>query len=114
MAPRKNAREAVAASSTPSASAAAPSAPVVTKPKASSTGAVTWDRVLQNIYDYYMAETPQRTKLLDVFLAFLAVVGALQFLYCILAGNYVRPSSSSIHIHVSTAKASLHANPPAL
>ena len=36
-----------------------------------------------------MKETPQRTKLVDVFLVFLAAVGALQFLYCILAGNYV-------------------------
>ncbi|EGR50493.1 uncharacterized protein TRIREDRAFT_33342, partial [Trichoderma reesei QM6a] len=45
-------------------------------------------KVLQNIYQYYMKETPQRTKLIDVFLVFIAVVGALQFLYCILAGNY--------------------------
>jgi oligosaccharyltransferase complex subunit epsilon len=37
-----------------------------------------------------MKQTPQRTKLIDVFLAFLAAVGALQFIYCILAGNYVR------------------------
>lgn len=47
-----------------------------------------WAQVFQNLYDYYLAETPQRTKLLDVFLLFLALVGALQFLYCILAGNY--------------------------
>jgi hypothetical protein len=43
-----------------------------------------------NIFDYYQKNTPQRTKLIDVFMAFLVVVGALQFLYCILAGNYVR------------------------
>jgi oligosaccharyltransferase complex subunit epsilon len=56
---------------------------------AKAAGVASWDKVLQNIYDYYMKETPQRTKLIDVFLAFIAVVGALQFVYCILAGNYV-------------------------
>ncbi|KAF4123441.1 oligosaccharyltransferase complex subunit epsilon [Geosmithia morbida] len=89
MAPRKNAREAAAsaAASTVPAAAAPVAAPTQTKPKPTA-GAATWDKVLQNIYAYYMAETPQRTKLLDVFLAFLAVVGALQFVYCVLAGNY--------------------------
>ncbi|KAH8179981.1 DAD family protein [Sarocladium implicatum] len=63
--------------------------PQQTKPALTkATGVASWDRVLQNIYDYYMKETPQRTKLIDVFLAFLAVVGALQFVYCVLAGNY--------------------------
>ena len=91
MAPRKNARETTpAASSTIQAGATtAGPVPVVAKSKPTA-GAANWDKVLRNIYDYYMTQTPQRTKLLDVFLAFLAVVGALQFLYCILAGNYVR------------------------
>jgi oligosaccharyltransferase complex subunit epsilon len=92
MAPKKNAREPtpVAAATTQASTTAAGSVPLAPKPKATSTGAANWDEVLQNIYDYYMTETPQRTKLLDVFLVFLAAVGALQFLYCILAGNYVR------------------------
>lgn len=42
---------------------------------------------------HYLDTTPQRTKLLDAFMAFLVAVGALQFLYCILAGNYVRTQS---------------------
>lgn len=89
MAPRKNAREttpAVASTIQAGTTAAGP-VPVVAK---TTAGAANWDKVLRNIYDYYMTQTPQRTKLLDVFLVFLAVVGALQFLYCILAGNYVR------------------------
>ena len=92
MAPKKNAREPTpaAAATTQASTTAAGSVPLVPKPKATSTGAANWDKVLQNIYNYYMTETPQRTKLLDVFLVFLAAVGALQFLYCILAGNYVR------------------------
>lgn len=75
----------------PSAIQQQPQQPQQTKPALTkATGVASWDRVLQNLYDYYMNETPQRTKLIDVFLAFLAVVGALQFVYCILAGNYVR------------------------
>lgn len=42
-----------------------------------------------------MEKTPQRTKLIDVFMAFLVVVGVLQFVYCILVGNYVSFSSFS-------------------
>jgi oligosaccharyltransferase complex subunit epsilon len=62
-------------------------------PKASKSASVAqsqnWDKVIANIYNHYLESTPQRTKLIDVFMAFLAVVGALQFLYCVLAGNYV-------------------------
>lgn len=36
-----------------------------------------------------MNTTPQRVKLVDVFMAFLVVVGGLQFVYCVLVGNYV-------------------------
>ncbi|KAK0392725.1 hypothetical protein NLU13_2220 [Sarocladium strictum] len=71
------------AATTTTAAAATPK-PVLAK----AAGVASWDQVLQNIYEYYMKETPQRTKLIDVFLAFIAVVGALQFAYCILAGNY--------------------------
>lgn len=56
--------------------------------KASSSNQ-SWDRVVMNVVDHYLKSTPQRTKLIDSFMAFLAVVGALQFLYCVLAGNYV-------------------------
>ena len=52
-----------------------------------------WNQVVLNLADYYTKSTPQRTKLIDVFMAFLVVVGALQFVYCVLAGNYVRTFS---------------------
>lgn len=48
-----------------------------------------WEQVVGNLWDHYVEATPQRTKLIDAFMAFLVVVGALQFLYCVLAGNYV-------------------------
>ncbi|GAB7343499.1 hypothetical protein MBLNU457_1513t2 [Dothideomycetes sp. NU457] len=44
--------------------------------------------ILQGIWNRYVADTPQRTKLIDAFMGFLVVVGGLQFLYCVIAGNY--------------------------
>ncbi|OAA37235.1 Defender against death DAD protein [Metarhizium rileyi] len=92
MAPKKNARDrvttptpAVAAQDVKMAAPAASFPPAKTSGKASRAN---WDEVLLNIYQYYMKETPQRTKLIDAFLFFLVVVGGLQFVYCVLAGNY--------------------------
>lgn len=45
--------------------------------------------VLLGVWNRYVEQTPQRVKLIDVFLAFLIVVGVLQFVYCVIAGNYV-------------------------
>lgn len=42
-----------------------------------------------------MDKTPQRTKLVDTFMAFLVVVGVLQFVYCVIAGNFV--SSTALY-----------------
>lgn len=47
---------------------------------------------MQGVWDKYVSKTPQRTKLLDVFLVFLMAVGALQFAYVVLVGNFVRLS----------------------
>jgi hypothetical protein len=51
---------------------------------------VQWDQIPQTLYNHYINETPQRIMLLDVFLVYLVVVGALQFLHCVIAGTYVR------------------------
>lgn len=106
MPPKKNANKAAAAAAEPApAPPSAPAGPtaaaaipgtMTSQPKAvpntkiSTGGAQNWDKVLANIYDHYVNNTPQRTKLIDVFMVFLVAVGALQFLYCVLAGNYVR------------------------
>lgn len=45
--------------------------------------------VLLGVWNRYVEQTPQRVKLIDVFMVFLVVVGALQFVYCVIAGNYV-------------------------
>ncbi|KPM41768.1 hypothetical protein AK830_g4808 [Neonectria ditissima] len=90
MAPKKNAREPTPslAATTQAGSTAPASVPAPVRPSASKNSAANWDKVLQNICNHYIKETPQRTKLVDVFLLFLVAVGALQFLYCVLAGNY--------------------------
>ncbi|KAK0673301.1 DAD family-domain-containing protein [Cercophora samala] len=58
------------------------------KTSASAPVAQSWDKVVSNLTSHYQKNTPQRTKLVDAFMAFLVVVGVLQFVYCVLAGNY--------------------------
>jgi oligosaccharyltransferase complex subunit epsilon len=41
------------------------------------------------VWDRYVKDTPQRVKLIDVFMTFLVLVGVLQFAYCVIGGNYV-------------------------
>lgn len=45
--------------------------------------------IVQGVWNRYVEKTSQRTKLLDSFMLFLVVVGALQFLYVVLVGNFV-------------------------
>ncbi|KAI0594292.1 defender against death DAD protein [Biscogniauxia sp. FL1348] len=83
MAPKKSA---VAASPAPASTTAVTSSSSSAKTSNSSSQQI--DQVAMNIVQHYQKKTPQRTKLLDLFMAFLVVVGGLQFAYCILAGNY--------------------------
>ncbi|KAI5291090.1 oligosaccharyltransferase complex subunit epsilon [Ascosphaera aggregata] len=41
-----------------------------------------------SVWQHYISETSQRILLLDAYLFFLVVVGAIQFVYCVLVGNY--------------------------
>ncbi|CAF9910655.1 oligosaccharyltransferase complex subunit epsilon [Imshaugia aleurites] len=67
-------------SATSSSSSKSSSAPTQT--------AQTAQTVLFDLWQRYLNTTPQRVKLIDVFMAFLVVVGGLQFVYCVLVGNY--------------------------
>lgn len=71
----------------------------VNKPATSSSGNVRSAQDLQEIgvgmWNKYVDETPQRVKLLDAFLVFLIAVGVLQFVYCVIAGNFVSIPSRS-------------------
>lgn len=71
---------------------------VPTAPAKAAQGSVRWDRVVSDVVSHYVKATPQLTKLIDVFMVYLAVVGAVQFLYCILAGNYVRGITDRISL----------------
>lgn len=71
--------------------------PLSSGPKTLSTNSSVID-IAQHVWQQYAATTPQRTLLLDAFMAFLVLIGVIQFVYCVLAGNYVRrPLSTAIH-----------------
>jgi oligosaccharyltransferase complex subunit epsilon len=76
------------AASTTSAPAAVTPATLSSGPSTLKTNASA-AAIAQHVWEQYLATTPQRTLLLDAFMAFLVLVGGLQFLYCVLAGNYV-------------------------
>jgi len=72
--------------------------------------------VLNNLWKNYVESTPQRVKLIDVFMAFLVVVGALQFVYCVIAGNYpfnafLSGFSATVGQFVLTASLRIQTNP---
>ncbi|KAF1811360.1 defender against death DAD protein [Eremomyces bilateralis CBS 781.70] len=77
MAPRNRAP----AASTPSTPS---SQPTPSRTKTASNP----QHIIHGVWNNYVAKTPQRTKLIDTFMAFLMVVGAVQFAYCVVAGNY--------------------------
>ncbi|KIW07962.1 hypothetical protein, variant [Verruconis gallopava] len=68
------------------------------------------------VWQNYLKQTPQRVKLIDVFMAFLVVVGAIQFVYCVLAGNYpfnafLSGFSATVGQFVLTASLRIQTNP---
>lgn len=89
MAPKR--REVQSDTSTPPASKVkqATASSTVPKPLLSTSANAPAKDIILNIWDNYTTNTPQRTLLLDIFMAFLVVVGGIQFVYCVLAGNYV-------------------------
>jgi hypothetical protein len=68
-------------SSTPSTAPSKPSSSLSNKSSPQDVALHVWDQYLQN--------TPSRTLLLDAFMAFLVLVGGIQFLYAVIGGNYV-------------------------
>ncbi|EPE04766.1 dad family protein [Ophiostoma piceae UAMH 11346] len=87
------ARRSVTPSGAPATAATTTVTPsTTTSTPAPKTTPATSSNAFQNVFDnllqHYLKATPQRTKLLDAFMAFLVAVGVLQFLYCVLAGNY--------------------------
>jgi len=91
---KRNARDITPSSTTSTIS----STPTSSKPqydqKAKNANKSPQDIAL-GIWQNYLDTTPQRTKLIDTFMAFLVLVGVLQFVYCVLVGNFV--SSLSLY-----------------
>lgn len=69
----------------PSSAAAPASSAAPAKKSSSSSQNVEWTSA--TFVSNYVKTTPQRTKLIDLFMAYLMVVGAIQFLYCFV-GSY--------------------------
>ncbi|KAL1609241.1 oligosaccharyltransferase complex subunit epsilon [Nothophoma quercina] len=82
------------------------------KPKSSNDA----QDILQGVWNRYVEKTPQRTKLLDSFMLFLVVVGALQFAYVVLVGNFpfnafLSGFSACVGQFVLTASLRIQTNP---
>lgn len=77
--------------STPSKQASTPSkASIPSKaPTKSSKQTQNIQDIATSIWNRYVDETPQRVKIIDAFMGFLVLLGAVQFFYCVVAGNYV-------------------------
>ena len=76
-------------SSPPSSSLTSAFTPTKSSSSSSSKSPSNAQDVLFGLWNNYLKETPQRVKLVDCFMAFLVVVGGLQFVYAVLGGSYV-------------------------
>ncbi|KAI9835692.1 MAG: hypothetical protein M1819_001869 [Sarea resinae] len=117
----------VSSANTPSKSPTTASAGASTASTTSSAGvskatpnAITQPHTAQEIvlsvWDKYWTTTSQQFKLVDAFMAFLVLVGGLQFLYVILAGNYpfnafLSGFSATVGQFVLTASLRMQTNP---
>ncbi|TVY43523.1 Dolichyl-diphosphooligosaccharide--protein glycosyltransferase subunit, partial [Lachnellula occidentalis] len=86
MAPKRSARDSTPSSTTTTTTQfSSPSVPI---PSSKKAGNQSPQEIALGIWESYLDNTPQRTKLIDIFMSFLVVVGVLQFVYCVIAGNY--------------------------
>ncbi|RPB10138.1 defender against death DAD protein [Morchella conica CCBAS932] len=115
MAPKKNSTSTV---NTPAPST--PSAPATTAAsalsKASASSSNNPFTIFSKVYQNYTSTTAQRTKLIDAFLGFLVITGVLQFIYCVIAGNYpfnafLAGFSATVGQFVLTASLRIQSNP---
>jgi oligosaccharyltransferase complex subunit epsilon len=88
MAPKRAANAPSAPSPSTSAFSSSASTTLSSGPKTLSANSSVPD-IAVHVWQQYLTTTPQRTLLLDAFMAFLVLVGGVQFAYCVLAGNYV-------------------------
>jgi oligosaccharyltransferase complex subunit epsilon len=91
MAPKRSAREPTPSSTSTTHLPSTTTGSVALSSKASlkANSNQSAQQIAVGIWQDYVDTTPQRTKLIDVFMAFLVAVGVLQFVYCVIVGNYV-------------------------
>ncbi|KAK9374766.1 DAD family-domain-containing protein [Lipomyces chichibuensis] len=124
MAPKRTPRQAVAktgavssspslATESPATSGASTSAAsrIPALPTAADTSAIVYQA-----WNSYVTDTPRKLKLVDAFMVFLVAVGLIQFVYCILVGNYpfnafLSGFSITVGQFVLTASLRMQANP---
>ncbi|KAI9680035.1 MAG: oligosaccharyltransferase complex subunit epsilon [Caeruleum heppii] len=127
MAPRRSANPSSStSSSTPSQSQSSiTSTPISTPSKTRpSTSTTTTDpssptdatQILTNLWKKYQETTTQRVKLLDAFMGFLVLLGAVQFVYCVVGGGYpfnafLSGFSATVGQFVLTASLRIQTNP---
>ncbi|KAL6251885.1 oligosaccharyltransferase complex subunit epsilon [Rhinocladiella similis] len=80
--PPPAARTASGSISTPSVTPSKPLTATSLSPRSSP------QEIIVHVWNRYLQDTPSRMMLLDAFMAWLVVVGGIQFVYCVLAGNY--------------------------
>ncbi|TIA43284.1 defender against death DAD protein [Aureobasidium pullulans] len=130
MAPKKNAAAPAPSQIPPStakpshgqtSASSQPTKPIAASAKATSTKSTVRNstdaqEIALAVWDRYVQDTPQRVKLIDVFMTFLIFVGALQFLYCVIGGNYpfnafLSGFSATVGQFVLTASLRIQSNP---
>ncbi|KAJ4372330.1 oligosaccharyltransferase complex subunit epsilon [Neocucurbitaria cava] len=107
-------KQRVPASTGTAPATSSPAAVRSTRPSSSSNADA--QDIVQGVWNKYVQKTPQRTKLLDTFMAFLVGVGALQFLYVVLVGNFpfnafLSGFSATVGQFVLTASLRIQTNP---
>ncbi|KAK3706306.1 oligosaccharyltransferase complex subunit epsilon [Vermiconidia calcicola] len=85
-------------------------------PTSSIRNAQDAQEIAVGIWNNYVEKTPQRVKLVDAFMLFLMVVGVLQFVYCVIGGNYpfnafLSGFSATVGQFVLTASLRIQTNP---
>ncbi|KAK3208406.1 hypothetical protein GRF29_77g688411 [Pseudopithomyces chartarum] len=84
--------------------------------KSSKSGSLDAQAIVQDVWSKYVQKTSQRVKLLDSFMVFLVVVGVLQFVYCMIVGNFpfnafLSGFSATVGQFVLTASLRIQTNP---
>ena len=98
MAPKRSTANPSSSTSTPSKTPSTSTIPSSTSSSSSTTlsSKSSPQEIAVHVYRSYLRNTPSRTKLLDVFMAWLVVVGGVQFAYCVVGGNYVSPPGTTL------------------